>query len=322
MIEHALRPLELRAEGRRLQGIALKYGDVSPSHRERFEPGAFDLSGGPTRWLDYRHDRTRVLAHTAGGGLTLRDSDDALFIDADLPELPLTDRALAEIASGALSGLSIEFHAMEESRDGEIRVVEKADLAGIGLVASPSYPASGVEIRQSGTITSTIPYDSNLACECYGRGQSGEQGKGMTATIRLEPGSLILPDSLIAVWKNFGAPLASTDKGTLRVSEGRKGLGIEMDLPDTTWGEDILGASEGVPIVIRPMFDASEVEVSESFKAGYEGADKAIANLRKVPVRALLVGPTPNGEGWPEAKITPSQKRREAASRRERFAWL
>ena len=29
---------EVRAEGRRLSGVVLAYGDVSPSHRERFEP--------------------------------------------------------------------------------------------------------------------------------------------------------------------------------------------------------------------------------------------------------------------------------------------
>ena len=296
----------------------LRYGDTSPSHRERFQPGAFkDLGAGPIRWLNYRHDRSRILAFTGNGGLTLTDTSEALLLKAELPELPLSEIALDEVRSGKLSGLSIEFRAEKESRHGNVRVIEEARLSGVGLVQSPSYPDSRVETRAAGTISSTIPYGSDLACECYGRGQSGEAGKGMTATIRLEPGSLILPDSLIAVWKNFGAPLASTDKGTLRVTEGRKGLGIEMDLPDTTWGDDILGASEGVPIVIRPMFDASEVEASESFKAGYEGADKAIANLRKVPVRALLVGPTPNGEGWPEAKITPRP-----ANRRERYLWL
>ena len=139
--ERTIRPLELRAEGRRLEGIVLKYEETSPSHRERFLPGAFSLDPGTTRWLDYRHDRTRVLAHTEGGGLTLRDSPEALLLEAELPALPLSERALDEIASGTLSGLSIEFNSIQESRDGEIRVVEKADLAGIGLVASPSYPA-------------------------------------------------------------------------------------------------------------------------------------------------------------------------------------
>ena len=222
-----------------------------------------------------------------------------------------------EIASGTLSGLSIEFHATQESRDGEIRIVEKADLAGIGLVASPSYPASRVETRAAGTLTASIPYDSPLACECYGRGQSGETGKGMTATVEFEEGSLELPDDLVAIWKNFAAPLASSRKGTLRIGPGASGLSIELDIPSTSWGDDIVTASAGVEIYARPLFDASEIEASEIVRNG-----ETIARLSRVPVRAILVGPTPNSDGWPEVDITPSEDRRVPFSRRERYAWL
>ena len=316
-LERTIRPLELRAEGRRLEGTILKYGEISPNHREKFLPGAFDLSGGPTRWLDYRHDRTRVLAHTEGGGLILRDSPEALLLEAELPALPLSERALSEIASGSLQGLSIEFHATQESRDGEIRIVEKADFAGIGLVASPSYPNSRVETRAAGTLSTSIPYDSPLACECYGRGQSGEAGKGMTATVEFEEGSFELPDDLVAIWKNFAAPLASTRKGTLRIGQGRGGLSIELDIPSTTWGEDIVTASAGVEIYARPLFDASEIEASEFVRDGQN-----IARISRVPVRAILVGPTPNSRGWPEVDITPSEDRKIPFSRRDRYAWL
>ena len=319
--ERSLRPLELRAEGRKLEGIALRYGDISPTHRERFIPGAFGDLGDQVRWLDYRHDRTRVLAHSGeGGGLVLEDSPESLSLRAELPPLPLTTRALEEIASGTLSGLSIEFRAQKESRDAGIRIIESAQLAGIGLVAEPSYPESKVELRQAGTIVSSIPYGTSMACECYGRGQSGEQGKGMTSDVEFEPESLILPGSLIAVWKNFATPLASTDKGTLRVTEGRKGLKIELDIPSTTWGEDILTTAESVPILIRPIFDASEVEVSSD--QVIDGQRMAV--LSRVPVRALLIGATPNNKGWPEARITPGQAGRDRSrrERKERFAWL
>ncbi len=315
--ERTIRPLELRAEGRRLEGIVLQYEETSPSHRERFLPGAFSLDPGTTRWLDYRHDRTRVLAHTEGGGLTLRDSPEALFLEADLPALPLSEKALDEISSGTLSGLSIEFNATQESRDGEIRVVEKADLAGIGLVASPSFPASRVETRAAGTLSASIPWNHSLACECYGRGQSGEAGKGMTSTIEFEEGSLELPDDLVAIWKNFAAPLASTRKGTLRIGSDAEGLTIELDIPSTSWGEDIVAASAGVEIYARPVFDAAEIEATEIIRAG-----ETIARLSRVPVRAILVGPTPNSRGWPEVDITPSEDRQVPLSHRERFAWL
>ena len=192
--DRALRPLELRAEGRRLEGIVLRYGDVSPSHRERFLPGAFDLSGDRIRWLDYRHDQTRIVAHTGDGTLSLKDGGDALRLRADLPRLPLADKVLQEVNSGVLGGLSIEFRSQKESLDDSgIRVIEAADLPGIGLVPSPSYPDSRVETRQAGVIRGTIPYDSELACECYGRGTQGEQGGGITTAVQFAPGALEIP---------------------------------------------------------------------------------------------------------------------------------
>ena len=298
-----------------MEGIALRYGEISPTHRERFAPGAFDLSGGPTRWLDYRHDRTRVLAHTEGGGLSLRDTEEALILSADLPRLPLADRALEEIRSGSLSGLSIEFHVREESRDGEIRVVEKADLAGIGLVESPSYPASRIETRQAGVVSTLIPYGKNLACECCGR----KAPRTQVQTVEFLPDSLVIPEEgLDAIWKSFAAPLASIRKGTLRIDDDELGLRVEIDLPDTTWGRDIAALSDASPIYVRPMFDPDEIE--SSYKAGYEGADR-ILQLRKVPVRALLVGGTPNSKGWPEAEITPNPEGRRS-QRERRYAWL
>ena len=36
---------ELRVAGRTLSGTAIRYGDISPDYRERFEPGAFGEVG-------------------------------------------------------------------------------------------------------------------------------------------------------------------------------------------------------------------------------------------------------------------------------------
>ena len=36
---------EFRAEGRRLSGVVMKYGDISPFHRERFLPGSLRVDG-------------------------------------------------------------------------------------------------------------------------------------------------------------------------------------------------------------------------------------------------------------------------------------
>ena len=145
-MERRFSDLEFRAEGRTVAGIAMRYGDISPTHRERFEPGAFRFAD--TVHLDIGHDPERALAWRPGGGLELDDGDDALRLSADLPGIPAAERALAEIRAGKRSGLSVEFKAIKERREGNIRVIEEALLGGIGLVASPSYSAARVELRE------------------------------------------------------------------------------------------------------------------------------------------------------------------------------
>ena len=140
--------LEVRTDGRSLVGPVIRYGEVSPGHRERFEPGAFALDDGRTRWLDVGHDRSIVIAHTDGGGLEFRDTPEALEVTARLPEIPAAMRALEDVKAGRLRGFSLEFDSLQETRDGEIRVVQRAALAGVGLVSSPSYTGSVPEVRQ------------------------------------------------------------------------------------------------------------------------------------------------------------------------------
>ena len=139
---------ELRAKGRRVIGPALRYGDVSPSHRERFEPGAIDVATGRTYWLDREHNQEIVLAHT-GSGLELRAENDGLFIEAELAAIPAADRALEDVKSGMLTGLSVEFHALQERQEAGIRVIESAELIGVALVKHPSYQQSVAELRNA-----------------------------------------------------------------------------------------------------------------------------------------------------------------------------
>ncbi len=136
---------EVRVEGRKLTGTVLRYGEVSPSHRERFAPGALRMAEAVH--LDLYHDRERVIAYMPGGGLEIAGQGDAVELTANLPPIPAADRALAEIREGKTTGLSVEFRAVKESRDGGIRVIEDAILSGVGLVQSPSYLGSRVEAR-------------------------------------------------------------------------------------------------------------------------------------------------------------------------------
>ena len=97
---------EFRAEGRRLSGTVMRYGDISPSHRERFEPGSLRMAEAVH--LDLHHDVERAVAWHPGGGLTLQNGRGELRMTAALPPIPAADRALAEIKAGRVDGLSVE----------------------------------------------------------------------------------------------------------------------------------------------------------------------------------------------------------------------
>lgn len=137
--------LEFRAaafsvEYRTLSGTVLRYGDVSRELRERFEPGAFaPVPGVP---LDLQHDPAMVVL--AAGEYVLNDTPSALELRA---ELPLDSAAYKLVARGALTGLSIAFHARAERREAGVRVIERAELVSVGLVDRPAYPASTAEVR-------------------------------------------------------------------------------------------------------------------------------------------------------------------------------
>ena len=136
---------EIRVEGRKLTGTVMRYGEVSPSHKERFEPGSLRMADAVH--LDLNHDKERAVAWHPGGGLELRDEDGAMILSAELPPIPAADRALEEIRSGKTAGLSVEFRAVKESRSEGVRVIEEALLEGVGLVERPSYTGSRIEAR-------------------------------------------------------------------------------------------------------------------------------------------------------------------------------
>ena len=136
---------EIRVEGRRLTGVVMTFGEVSPTHKERFEPGSIRMAGAVH--LDLQHDRERVVAYSPGGGLELRDEGGSLELTAELPPIPAADRALDDIRTGRANGLSVEFRAIKESRVDGVRVIEDAVLEGVGIVRAPSYAGSRVEAR-------------------------------------------------------------------------------------------------------------------------------------------------------------------------------
>ncbi len=146
----AIDAAEVRIEGRRLSGIAMPYGAVAtntPVGPERFAPGAFEGRADDVI-LFYEHNAGRPLART-GAGLVLTDTPEALRMAAELPETRDADDALTNVRAKIFRGLSVEFVAVRESRDGGIRVVEAAELRGIAVVTRPAYGDAEVAARES-----------------------------------------------------------------------------------------------------------------------------------------------------------------------------
>ena len=204
-----------------------------------------------------------MIAHTDGGGLELRDTGTALEVTAHLPEIPAAMRALADVKAGRLRGFSIEFDAVQETRDGDIRVVQRAELAGVGLVRNPSYQGSLAEVRQ-GAARGFVPFNRAVDCECA---TDGDCEVAMISEVELQNEVNLLRD-LIAVSGNYRRPLASLKRGTLAVTRGTmdidgdpvKGLSVAITpeaLATTEAGRALEAAGVVVPIYARPIVDVA-----------------------------------------------------------------
>ena len=308
---------EIRAEGRRLSGIVMKYGDVSPSHRERFEPGALRMA--ESVHLDLHHDPERAVAWFPGGGLAIENGRDSVTMRAELPPIPAADKAIAEIKAGRANGLSVEFHAVRERRDGDIRVIQDAILSGIGIVKAPSYGGSRVEARRrSGrTMRATIPAGRSLECRCSGAECKFARMAAEGMQEAFDKAFRQFEREVVAGFGSYDMPLASASSGTLRGRILGNGDGeVEIDLPADSVGAATLAAHEAAGVIVRPHIDAAGAVST------VEGETRVYQTM---PIRAFLVSATDAREGWPAPELvaTPDELARASAPRlRKRRLWL
>lgn len=280
---------ELRVAGRTLTGAAMVYGDVSPEHNERFLPGSF--APLPAVPLLLQHDSKMVIVEP--GNFDLVDNEQALEVRAQLPP---EAAALALVRRNALTGFSVAFRARQETRDGDIRVVEKAALLEVSLVDRPSYDGSMAEVRRRGdrggrlgTVFGHVPADKVLECRC---------AEGDCTQALFESGALDSALSkdrqrdLLAVVGDYKSAIASTRSDGVRFwSDGNGGLRTAVDIPSTTRGRDLWETMTGaeVPIYARPVIDTLE---SASKRQG------DVLRYSQAKVRAMTLGATDASSGW------------------------
>lgn len=145
---------EWRAEGRRLEGVVVRYGAEAKIGRftERVAPGAFDqaLGGGRDIVALVDHDPRLLLARTRSGTLRLRAAGDGLYFDLDLADTALARDVLTLAERGDLGGMSFGFLVPSdgEAWQGTTRELRAVDLREISVVhAWPAYDGTSVHAR-------------------------------------------------------------------------------------------------------------------------------------------------------------------------------
>ena len=301
---------EVRAEGRRLDGLALPYGEISPSHRERFQAGGGAVA--PTAILDLDHDRLRTVAWI-GAGLTLTDGADGLHLRAEIPRTPAGDEALRGVRSGERSGLSVEFEAARDRTEAQsgVRVVESWMVHGVGLVEKPSYPSAQVEARQrtGPAVSGSVGLGVRLSCGCRDGCDAVEIGQNaFDAALReAEAGDRVVTAFFSG---RYDRPVARVGAG-MTVTRERGALAVRIDgLPDSAEAAEFLEAvSTGALFQFRPYFPDRTSEVTKEGTT----AKVARADLRGIEI-APITGPV---EGLREITVGRRERRR-----RKVRAWI
>ena len=262
--------VELRADGRTIIGPVVRYGDVSPSHRERFTPGS--LTPQPDLVLNLGHDPMRAIAF--GDLLKLEDRADALIGRARLPVIPAADAALDGVKSGRYNGYSSEFVAKRDFRDaGGVRVIVDADLGGGrpgGLAIVHGEHDRGPEAHRRGQVFDSVRQE--MDCRC---------ADGCTESVIETKATIDVSETAIAIRRGYAEALASRSKGTMRVLVDDDGIHLDLDLPDTTYARDLLEAADNVPLIVRPVVD---------FATSRWVRDGTLARFSRLVTPAFVVG--------------------------------
>ena len=149
-IEYRFSALEVRAaDGAMIEGAAMPYGTeaniAGGLFRESVDAGAFGSIGDVI--LNRMHDRNEPLARTEGGGLTLEDGAERLWLRADIPAY--REDVRDQVRRRILRGLSVEMEVKAEDWPSpDRRIIRAATLWNIGLVDRPAYDEATAEIAK------------------------------------------------------------------------------------------------------------------------------------------------------------------------------
>ncbi len=132
-------------------GMIIRYGDVAtlPWGTEEFRAGAFgDFTGDNTVYANRMHERSQPLGRL-GMGLMIGNTAEIMDAELTLPDTTYGRDVSVEVKERLLTGLSLEFRAIEDTVNQETghRIISKAKLYGFGVVDRPAYPDSVATMR-------------------------------------------------------------------------------------------------------------------------------------------------------------------------------
>lgn len=146
--------VEVRAEGRRLEGLAVPYDRETriADFTEVVRAGAFKetLASGADIVALVDHDMSKVLARTRSGSLRLQEAAEGLRFSLDVPDTSAGRDALALATRGDLGGMSFGFKVPEggERWQGNRRELTNVDLREVSIVSAwPAYEGTTVAAR-------------------------------------------------------------------------------------------------------------------------------------------------------------------------------
>ena len=286
--------IELRQEGRELVGVVLQEGRAATAGRaEVFAPNSVEW---PADGIDI------LPLHRAAGEIKAipeRQADGRITIRA------AATSALRRAYAEGRKYLSVEFHAIREVRtSGGVREIQKAIVTAAAMVKTPEYNMAVAEIRQGTgqTLQAIVPAGVPVECEC---------SSPKCRYAHFEPDALrqvgvdtfqTRTKEVLVGYNNYQHPLGSVSKGTLRGKMVGDDLQVEVDIPDTPSGLELIEAFTFAGLVVRPFISAERSIIQEIQR---EDGDWT-ALYTSIFLRAFLVSATDARKGWPEPKLIPT----------------
>lgn len=146
-IERRAAVLEIRAAGRRLEGLAAPYGVETRigTFTEVIAAGAFSqtLAEGADVLGLLDHDASKLLGRTRSGTLRLSEDQRGLAFSLDVPDTQVGNDTLELARRSDLGGMSFGFVVRKggEAWSGDRRELRNVDLREVSVIQSfPAYP--------------------------------------------------------------------------------------------------------------------------------------------------------------------------------------